>query len=152
MPDDPLSAQTLSGGSGNDYIVGGYLGYDQYLKGGIGEDEIYSYPFDNRIGVTYIWGDYEYDNEVTDDDVWGAADYIDTSTANYAANEHANLHVWAGDGDDTVLTGSGGTYHFVNGQNGDDNVRFGASWDNLYVYGDADDDDIAPLNSPQVEN
>lgn len=38
VPNNEDSAQKLDGGSGNDYIVGGNDGYDQYLIGGIGED------------------------------------------------------------------------------------------------------------------
>jgi hypothetical protein len=109
---DINSTQTLDGGPGNDYIVGGDYGYDQYLIGGIGEDKIYTNG-DYRYGVTYIWGDLEYDDELTDEDVWGSADYIEALAT--FDDQQTDLYVWAGDGADTVLTGTGGDYHFVHG-------------------------------------
>jgi hypothetical protein len=54
------------------------------------------------------------------------------------------LYIWAGDGDDQVVTGDNYLYQEVHGGNDDDNVLFGEGIANLYVYGDAGEDTIAP--------
>ena len=56
------------------------------------------------------------------------------------------MYIWAGDGNDEIETGDNYLYQEVHGQNDDDNVMFGDDITHLYVYGDAGEDTIAPLD------
>ena len=96
--------------------------------------------------MTYIWGDYEYDDEVTDEDVWGDADVIDANITNSGAEPEAwdRLEIWAGDGDDEVITGNTWLYQEVHGGNDDDTITFGDNVTDIYIRGDAGEDTIAP--------
>lgn len=139
-PDYETLGETITGGSGDDTLVGGEVGDD--LTGGLGDDVIASGGsadiVDAGAGEDQVYGgtgDDDLDGGTEDDELYGedGHDTIDGgSGADIIKGGSGDDNLDGGSGNDTIRGGSG--FNYIVGDSGNEDIKAGD--DDDIIYGD----------------